>query len=140
MNRMELKEAKTKSMAELMASGLLFIIDSHKASGFGGKWTDGKTTVQLCKNTANGKIFAMVDGKWCPAEPTKNQKDAMMIAWWKLLETLENTDFDRHCLYMDTWNSQIPKEPTKQPIVAATRRKTYPQSQRRKFLSEEHNA
>lgn len=139
MNRMELKAAQAKSMAELMASGLLFIIDSHKPNGFGGKWTDGKTTVQLCKNTANGKIFAMVDGKWQPAEPTKNQKDAMMIAWWKLLETLESADFERHCLYMDTWNSQIPKEP-KQPTVAATRRKTYPQSQRRKFLSEEHNA
>lgn len=139
MNRMELKAAQAKSMAELMASGLLFIIDSHKPNGFGGKWTDGKTTVQLCKNTANGKIFAMVDGKWQPAEPTKNQKDAMMIAWWKLLEALENADFERHCLYMDTWNSAVPQTQKKQPMAMATRRKPY-QSQRRKFLSEEHNA
>ena len=135
----EMRESSKKSMAELMASGLLFIIDSHKSTGFGGKWTDGKTTVQLSKNVTNGKTFAMVDGKWQPAEPTKNQKDAMMIAWWKLLETLENTDFDRHCLYMDTWNSAAPQAQKKQPMAMATRRKPY-QSQRRKFLSEEHNA
>lgn len=135
----EMRESSKKSMAELMASGLLFIIDSHKSTGFGGKWTDGKTTVQLSKNVTNGKIFAMVDGKWVPTEPTKNQKDAMMIAWSKLLDQLENTDFERHCLYMDTWNSAVPQAQKKQPMAMATRRKPY-QSQRRKFLSEEHNA
>lgn len=135
----EMRESSKKSMAELMASGLLFIIDSHKSTGFGGKWTDGKTTVQLCKNTANGKIFAMVDGQWCPTQPTKNQKDAMMIAWSKLLDQLENTDFERHCLYMDTWNSAAPQAQKKQPMAMATRRKPY-QSHRQKFLSEERNA
>lgn len=139
MNRMELKAAQAKSMDELMASGLLFIIDSHKSTGFGGKWTDGKTTVQLSKNVTNGKIFAMVDGKWEPTEPTKNQKDAMMIAWSKLLDQLENTDFERHCLYMDAWNSAAPQAQKKQPMAMATRRKPY-QSHRQKFLSEERNA